>query len=88
MAKNKFTQIYEVNDVFAVMGYGLIGMSVIGWMNTQGWINLAVEVIPVDSIKDVFTGFFNFDASGNVASLVVGVIAVATEKYIKYKRFF
>lgn len=91
MAKNKksnFTKIYEVNDLFAVAGYSLVSMGLLNYAVDKEWLNLTIEVIPVDSIVDVFSGLFNFDASGNIASLLIGVVAVGVEKYVKYKRLW
>ena len=80
MAKNlKITKIYEVNDIFAVAGYSLFALGIFSQFQT-----FAVQVIPVDSLLDVFRGLFNTSATGNIVALVVGVGAVLTEKYIRY----
>ncbi len=80
MAKtNNIKKIYEINDIFSVMGYSLFFMG-----GVSQFSNLTVEVIPVDSIIDVFKGLLNTDASGNLLSLGLGVGAVLVEKYIRF----
>lgn len=81
MAKNNIKKIYEVNDVFGVIGYSLVFLGGISQFS-----NLEVQVIPVDSIMDVFTGLVTTDATGNLVALVLGVGAVLVEKYIKFGR--
>ena len=81
--KNNISKIYEVNDLFSIVGYSLMFMGGISQFST-----LAVEVIPVDSILDVVKGLFNTDATGNILSLVLGVGALLTEKYIRYGKAF
>lgn len=82
MAKvNNLKKIYEVNDIFGVVGYSLVFMGGIAQFS-----NLTVQVIPVDSIMDVFTGLLNTEATGNLVSLVLGTGSVLVEKYVRYGR--
>lgn len=74
-------QIYEINDLFSVVGYSLFLMGGLAQFSS-----LDVAVIPVNSIADVFTGLLNTDATGNIVALVGGIGILLAEKYYKYKR--
>jgi len=77
--KNNIRKMYEINDIFSVIGYSLVFMGVISQYST-----LIVEVIPVDSILDVFRGLLNTSATGNLVALGLGVGALLGEKYYKF----
>ena len=77
--KNSMFRIYEINDIFSVMGYSLLFMGAISQFS-----NLKVQVIAVDSIVDVFKGLFNTSATGNMVALTLGVGALFVEKYVRY----
>ncbi len=77
--QNNVKKIYEINDIFSVIGYSLFFMGGIAQFS-----NLTVAVIPVNSIADVFTGLLNTDATGNLVALALGIGAVLIEKYVRF----
>jgi hypothetical protein len=83
MAKtNNIRKMYEINDIFSVVGYSLFFMG-----GLSAWSSLTIEAIAVTGIWDVITGLFNTDASGNLVALGLGVVAVLGEKYYKFGKF-